>query len=143
MNTQPSRIILDTDAFSFLHEGKPQASGYGPVLRGAIPCVAFVTVGELLFGAKSAGWGAPRLGRLQNAIRRCVVLPFNVQLAELWADVKVDAKKNGLPLAHREHSNDLWIAACGLFYQAPVLTGNVKHFRDVTGLSTLDGSGKS
>jgi len=45
------------------------------------------------------------------------------------------------PLAHRENSNDLWIAACAVHYEAPLLTGNVRHFLDVPGLDVLGADG--
>lgn len=134
-------VILDPDAFSYLVGKKPQASGYDAYLRGKLPCLTFVSVGELLFGAQDAAWGPARIVDLRNSIRKCVILPYSERLSELWADVKVDAKRNGRPLAHSRHSNDLWIAACGIYYRAPLLTGNVKHFRDVPGLEVVDGSG--
>jgi predicted nucleic acid-binding protein len=40
-------------------------------------------------------------------------------------------------LAHQAHSNDLWIAVCAVHYQAPLLTGNARHFLDVPGLDVL------
>lgn len=134
-------VILDTDAFSFLFKKMPQAQGYGKYLAGKYPCLTFVSVGELRFGAQDAGWGDARRDALAQAMRKCVILPFDQRLAELWADLKVDAKKNGRPLAQSHHANDLWIAASGIYHQAPVLTGNVKHFKDVPGLTVIDGSG--
>lgn len=136
----PEHIVLDTDAFSFLFGRRPQAAGYPTVLAGRIPAVAFVTLAEVRFGALAAGWGEKRTVELEDSLRRFLMLPFSDGLASVWARLKHDARRNGHPLAQPEHSNDLWIAACGVFYGAPILTGNLRHFDGLIGVDLIDGS---
>jgi predicted nucleic acid-binding protein len=133
-------IILDTDAFSFLLANKPQAASYPALLRGKVAAVSFVTVAEVRFGALSAGWGERRTSELEETLRKFLKLPYHDELASLWARLKRDARQNGHPLGHPEHANDLWIAACGVYYQAPILTGNVRHFDGLPGVRVIDGS---
>ena len=133
-------LIVDTDAFSYLFGKKPQAASYGPLLSGKIPAVAFVTLAEVRFGALAASWGDRRTTELEASLRQFLMLPFTEDLTSLWARLKADARRNGHPLAQPEHSNDLWIAACGAYYQAPILTGNARHFADLPGVQVIDGS---
>jgi tRNA(fMet)-specific endonuclease VapC len=136
----PEYIILDTDAFSYLLAKKPQAAAYGPLLRGKIPALTFVSLAEVRYGALHAGWGERRLAELEASVRKCLMLPFHEELASLWARLKHDARQNGHPFAQPDHANDLWIAACGVYYGAPILTGNVRHFQGLGGVRIIDGS---
>jgi len=133
----PTHVILDTDAFSYLLNRRPQAAGYGPLLTGKIPALTFVTVAELHFGALSDNWQDRRHRELEQRIDQCVILPFDGELPLLWARLRVQERRAGRPLGQREHVNDLWIAACGIYYDAPVLTGNVRHFSGVPGLRVM------
>lgn len=133
-------VILDTDAFSFLIKQMPQAANYGALLTGRVPALTFVSVAELRFGALDAGWGDKKRASLEASIRRCVLLPFDDQLNTVWAELRVRAKRAGLALAGANQANDCWIAACGVYYDAPILTGNVRHFEGI-GLKLIDGSG--
>jgi predicted nucleic acid-binding protein len=142
MHPRPDVVILDTDAFSFLVARRPQAASYPSVLRGKVPALAFVSVAELHFGAMYARWGEKRTAELTGRIRQMLVLPYDEQLALLWARLKVDACRQGHPLGQRDHANDLWIAASALYHQAPLLTGNMRHFDGLPGLSLIDGSGR-
>lgn len=137
-----SSVILDTDAFSFLFLKKPQAANYGTVLPGRVPALTFVSVAELRFGALIAGWGDKKRSDLEASIRRCVLLPFDDQLSTIWADLRARAYRQGLALGAKSQANDCWIAACGVYYDAPILTGNMAHFEGLD-LKLIDGSGTS
>ena len=53
-----TRVIVDTNVVSYLMRGGSLAERYRPHLRGRLSAIAFVTVGELYFGAEKAEWGA-------------------------------------------------------------------------------------
>ncbi|MGO1054600.1 PIN domain-containing protein [Crossiella sp. CA198] len=131
-------VILDTDVFSNLAFARPQASGYSSFLIGKIPALTFTSVGEIYFGAYKAGWGERRVTALEGAVRRCVVLPYDANLPKLWGELRSTACLNGHALAHRDNTNDLWIAACAIYYQAPLLTANKRHFEGLPGLNLVD-----
>ena len=130
-------LILDTDVASWIHGNRPEATRYEHHLRHVVPMLTFISVGEMHFGAFQSRWGERRVTELDAYIRRCLVLPYDDRLPRTWARLRAHAKRAGHPLAHREHSNDLWIAACAVHYQAPLLTGNARHFLDVPGLDVL------
>lgn len=136
-----THILLDTDAFSFVFDRKPQAAEYGSVLANKIPALTFVSVAELLYGAHKRGWQTRRLTELETKMRQCVILPFHQDLPRLWASIRLDAHRSGSALAHAGHANDLWISACALYWEVPLLTGNIRHFKDVRSLVLIDGSG--
>jgi tRNA(fMet)-specific endonuclease VapC len=134
-------LVLDTDVTSYLYGNRPEADRYERHLRNAVPALTFASVAELHYGARRREWGEQRVGRLDVYIRRFLVLPFDDDLPRLWARLRDHAARTGHALAHREHSNDLWIAACAIHYGAPLLTGNVRHFLDLPGLDVLAADG--
>jgi predicted nucleic acid-binding protein len=131
-------IIVDTDVFSCLWQGRPVPHGYIDALRNATPVLSFVTVAEVRFGALNANWGARRIEQLRAAMRPYVIAPYSLEMATLWGDLKHEARKNGLPLGHPAHSNDLWICATAVHYKAPLMTNNTKHFKSVPGLQLVE-----
>jgi predicted nucleic acid-binding protein len=66
-----------------------------------------------------------------------LLIPFDEELPAVWARLRDAAHRRGHPLAHPAHTNDLWIAACAVLYQAPLLTGNRRHFLDVPELTMI------
>jgi tRNA(fMet)-specific endonuclease VapC len=141
--SKPGYVILDTDAFSFLLNRRPQAASYGALLKGQIPTLTFVSVAELHFGALSDDWQDRRYRELEARIAQCVILPYDNELSLVWTRLRVQERRAGRPLGQRDHVNDLWIAACGIYYDAPILTGNLRHFSGVPGLRVIDGSGNN
>jgi predicted nucleic acid-binding protein len=113
-----------------------EADRFRPLLP-ARPTVAFPTVAELLFGAQKAGWGAERLLRLEAALADVTILLPDEHLLRTWARLRVVASRLGHPLAHRANANDLWIAACAVHYRLPLVTGNLRHFDRLPGLTVL------
>ena len=54
--------------------GRLLASRYRPVLEGWSAIISFVTVAELEYGARLAGWGPDRLRRLEREIARAEIV---------------------------------------------------------------------
>lgn len=131
-------VLVDTDVVSFLFRGAPEADRFRPYLDDKVPTIAFVTIAELHFGAYKGGWSPRRLALLDQAVRRYAVLPYDDNLAKLCGKLRAKARSAGSPLAQAQHTNDLWIATCSIYYQAPLLTGNRRHMCDLEGLSFAD-----
>jgi len=53
----PSYVIVDTDVFSYIWQGRPEATQFEPALRNKIPVLSHTSVAEVYFGASYAGWG--------------------------------------------------------------------------------------
>ena len=90
-----------------------------------------ITVGELLYGARKRG-----SLRLTHQIREVVlaaltVLPFDETTARAYAEVRTDLEQAG----QRLDEPDLRIAAIALSRDLTLVTGNVRHFERVPGLT--------
>lgn len=123
--------IVDTNVFSYIFKGTPEAAPYLDDLRGTIPAVTFVTVAELYQGAYKANWGAEKLETLDRQLRLYLVLPYDESVAQQWARIQTATPGRTYPV------NDAWTAACALSYGCPLLTHNLKHFEDIPGLRTI------
>jgi predicted nucleic acid-binding protein len=60
-------VVIDTGVFGarLTRRTRPLADAYRPLREGRPAVISFVTVAELRFGAKLAGWGPARLQRLE------------------------------------------------------------------------------
>lgn len=119
-----------------MFENRPEARLYRPLLIGPV-AVAFPTVAELRFGAVSRGWGEQRLADLEHALANVGVLMPDDAMIRVCGELRAEAARLGHPLAHRAHANDLWIATCAVYYEAPLLTGNHRHFKHFPYLKLL------
>lgn len=130
-------VSLDTDIFSAIYNGKVTATRYEAVLQNTIQALTFVSVAELLYGAHHAGWGIRRRTDLSEKIQRLALIPYDQELPVVWARLRDSARRGGHPIAHAVHTNDLWIASCAVLYQAPLLTGNWRHFLGIPELTLI------
>lgn len=126
----PTALLVDTDVFSYLWQGRLEAEAFRPVVEGTTLALSFTTVGELWYGAAKCGWGERRRGELQAALRPYAVLPYTRELSRVWGELKATLEATGAPIA----DNDLWIAATALHYEVPLATNNRGHFERVPGL---------
>ncbi|WP_221348433.1 type II toxin-antitoxin system VapC family toxin [Streptomyces beigongshangae] len=131
-----SYVVVDTDVFSRLFSGV-DTDDYKSHLTGTVPTLSFTSVAEIYYGAAKAGWGDRRLTALEEAVRRYLVAPYDADMARLWGKLKSQAQSLGHPLGQPHQTNDLWIAATAIYYNCPLLTGNVRHFSGFPGLSLI------
>jgi tRNA(fMet)-specific endonuclease VapC len=92
---------------------------------------------ELHFGATKRSWGERKVSQLDEAIRHYLITPWDEDLARLWGQLKAQAVKAGHPLGGASHNNDLWICASTIYYSAPLLTNDLRHFTGFPGLTLL------
>lgn len=119
-------VLIDTDVFSWVVWERQRYEEFGRLLTGHYPVLSFATAGELYSGAVKAGWGDQRIGKLQEAMDRCLVIPATDEVARHWGSLY--ARFSG-----QMEQNDLWIAACALTQPEPlpIATGNLSHFQPV------------
>ncbi|MER7165323.1 type II toxin-antitoxin system VapC family toxin [Micromonospora sp. NPDC000207] len=129
------RVLVDTDAFSVIWQGADEH--LAQQLVGSVPILSFASVAELHYGAAKARWGDRRVRGLEEAVRRYVVAPYDQELARLWGRLKAQAQSAGHPLGQAPQTNDLWICATAIRYEAPLLTRNRRHFDGFPGLAVL------
>lgn len=132
-----SYVVVDTDVFSYLWQGRGRTDHYEAALKSTIPVLSFTSIAELYFGAYSKTWSDQRLRQLEAAIRPYLVVPWEPEIAKLWGKLKAQARRQGHPLGQNEHANDLWICATAIRYEAQLLTNNARHFEAMPGLRLL------
>ena len=120
-------LAVDTDAFSGVHWGRGRHAEFAALLDGHPLALPFPVVGELKVGAIRAGFQRPGMERLERAIGLCVVIPSDARVVDEWAAMRAklmnQLKGDGI--------NDLWIAACCLVHDLPIVTNNLSDFQRI------------
>lgn len=127
------KIILDTNIVSYLMKGGPQAEAYVPHVQGKLLAIAFITVGEMYFGAENKNWGEKKRKELETMLRNFVVIPYDHEIARCYGRLMAERRRNGKPIA----PNDAWIAACAARHAVPLVTHNPKDFEGITSLAVI------
>jgi len=122
-------LAVDTDAFSFIHYVRGRHAEFAELIDGHPLALPFAVVGELKVLAIRAGFGNPRRQALETAIAACVVIPADARVVDKWAELRARflgrLKDGGI--------NDLWIAACCLVHDLPLVTNNRSDFETIAG----------
>jgi tRNA(fMet)-specific endonuclease VapC len=92
-------LLLDTDVASYLFKNSPHAKPFRPLLKGKRPALAFVSVAELFKWTLKRQWSPQKVKQLEGALRRCVVIPYDRDLAWAWARVVAACEDAGRPIA--------------------------------------------
>jgi predicted nucleic acid-binding protein len=111
-----------------------------PVLEGRAAVISFITVAELGYGARLAGWGPERLRRLEYEIARAEIVWPGPRLAEAYASLRTWCVRTGHGLGQKDHEADRWVAATAIWLQTPLVThdrifANVKDLELLTKLT--------
>jgi predicted nucleic acid-binding protein len=130
-------FLFDTDAISELLRKRP-AEAYLRWIRDVAPADQFasaITVGELYRGAFRAPDRERWLERIETALLpRLSVLPYDVRVARVYGEIRAGAELAG----RMPGDADLMIAATALAHGLTLVTGNLRHFRDIPGLPLDD-----
>ena len=126
-------LLLDTNVVSFLLKKDSRASAYAPHLENHRLALSFMTVAELFQWAAERRWGAERTSQLEASLRGFVVLPFDIVLCKLWAEVRARCRAQGRPISPQ----DAWIAATALEYRIPLVTHNPSDFAAIGELELI------
>ena len=130
--------ILDTDTLTHLHAGHPRVIQCLRELADPLVATTIITKIELLRGRFDymlrAATGPEllraqqRLARTEELLAQIPVLFLDEQAAELFDQLHATPKLGRIGRA------DLLIASIALSHRATLVTRNVRHFRQVTGL---------
>lgn len=124
-NVPEGPLAVDTDAFSFVHMGTGRHGEFEALMTAHPLAMPFPVVGELRVGAIRAKLGRRKVASLEAAIGACIVIPSDARVVKEWAALRSKLMNR---LAG-EGINDLWIAACCLAHDLPLLTNNLSDFR--------------
>lgn len=128
-----STVLLDTTVASLLHPKKKNdalRAKYEAHMQGQILGLSFQSVAELWSWAEKNHWGTKQREGLTVFLQRFLVIPYDMELAKVWAKVETHCQRIG----RRLEAGDAWIAATAIRYKLPLLT----HDRDHVGLNIPD-----
>ncbi|MEM6472331.1 MAG: PIN domain-containing protein [Planctomycetota bacterium] len=126
--------VVDTDVVSYAFSGGDRYEPFRPILSGVVPFISFMTYAELRHGALNRGWGNRRTEELLRFIAaNFAIVQSDQDVADAWARLRNDATRNGRVLS----SADGWIAATASAHDLPLITNNLKDFRDLDRLVVL------
>jgi tRNA(fMet)-specific endonuclease VapC len=135
----PDEYVVDTDVVSYAFRGDSRAETFRPYFEGALLSISFMTLAELDQWTLLRNWGARRRAQLDAFVARFTVIQPDRTLCRKWAEVCVQARRNGRPI----HVADAWIAATALNLGIPLLTHNGDDYAGVMSLVVLpDTSGR-
>ena len=123
-------ILLDTTVVSLLHpkkKGNPIRAKYEAPTTGSILALSFQSVAELWSWAEENEWGERQRAGLEDFLRKFLVIPYDFELAKVWARVNALCKKKG----RRLEAGDAWIVAIAVHRGIPLIT----HDLDQVGLA--------
>ena len=126
MNT----LLLDTDVFSYFLKCDTRAEKYRKHVDGKRLALSFMSVAELYRWAVLRAWTPKKIDRLQSAMQKYLVIPYDNDMAWTWARVM---SVKGHPMA----AGDAWIAAAALRHGIPLVTNNGRHFAHVPNLEIV------
>ncbi len=124
--SQPDRgpVVIDTSVYSARfgpRRGHRLASEYQAVLEGRTAILSFVTVAEMRFGARIAGWGMRRLQRLDYELGRAKIVWPSHELVHQYVELRTWCVRNGHGLGHKNHEADRWVAATAIRLGIPLV----------------------
>ena len=125
-----STVLLDTTVASLLHPRKKNDSlreRYAPHMTNQTLALSFQSVGELWHWAEHRKWNETSRRGLDAFVRRFLVIPYDYELAQVWARVMESSRQQ----ARRLESGDCWIAATAVHRNIPLLVHD-KDFADLS-----------
>jgi predicted nucleic acid-binding protein len=131
-------VVIDTGVFGarLTPRGRLLAAAYRPLLEGRPAVISFITVAELRYGAKLAGWGVDRFTRLAYELARPQTVWPGPELTETYATLRTWCTRTGHGLGAKDHEADRWVAATALWLGVPLIA-NDAIFKRIDGLELL------
>lgn len=122
-------VVVDTCVVSFLVKGDTRAEHYRPQLEGNHLILSFMTIAELERWALSRCWGQERRDRMEAFLRKNFVVHdvMDRNLCRTLAEVTDQRSRRGREI----RCADAWIAATALVLDIPLVTNNVKDFKEI------------
>jgi len=126
-------VCFDTDFMVALLRGKAEAVKKAEEIENrkerktTTPISAF----ELFMGANLSTHQSENVKLVSDFLRTLEILSFDLASAEKAGEIEAELRKSGKPIGIR----DTMIAGIALTHGQRIITKNVKHFRQVSGLS--------
>jgi tRNA(fMet)-specific endonuclease VapC len=135
-------VVIDTGVFGarLTRRTSLLAGLYQPLVEGRAALISFVTVAELRFGARLAGWGPGRLRRLELELARAETVWPGPSLTDTYAALRVWCVRAGHGLGQKDHEADRWVAATAIRLGIPLIAHDAifANVRDLHLLTKLE-----
>ena len=126
--------LFDTDSLSNILKKNPSALLIEKLmaLPGELQFTTSINISEIYFGA----YRSVNRKKILQAYEKKVfpnlnILPFDTGSGKIYGKLKAQLEKKGLP----KSEPDLRIAAIAIQHNMVLVTGNMKHFKDIPGLN--------
>jgi predicted nucleic acid-binding protein len=134
VTTTNNAVLVDTDVFSYLLNSEDKrAEVYKKHVHNKTVAISFVTVGEVLYGARKRKWGKKRIAALNARLKSVVIIPYDMDVCRVYAELK-DQAKTSTGSDRVIGANDLWVAACARRHGLPLVSNNRRHFEALPGV---------
>ena len=123
-------FMLDTDISSYIIKRRPVTLVEKFAQHAETLSVSVMTAAELRFGAEKAG--RPQLAELVQAyLERLAILDWTNEVTGHYARIRTELERSGKPIGNM----DLLIASHAVSQGMTLVTNNIKHFSNVSGLN--------
>ncbi len=122
--------LLDTDIVIYSLKGHSAVKKNLERNLHAALKISIVTLMELYYGAYKSQKVVSNIGKIKRIEAAVEIIALGRESAEIFAMLKADLEKAGIPL----DDFDLILAACALAHDLVLVTNNVKHFQRIQGL---------
>ncbi len=133
-----NKILLDTDVLNYIARREHKlAPKFRPLVHNKVIAISFITVAEIHFGIfnkpnTSAKW---KDFWTKKVFPNLVILYPDYNTCEIFGKIRAQDKQH---IPHRNTNfTDLWIAACAIQYDLPLLTNNIRHFQHIKNLKLV------
>ena len=125
-------VVLDTNAYIYFVKGDLTIMGH--ILNADVVLIPSILIGELSYGFNKAKKKEDNFKILFSFLDEPQVFVVDVDetIARSYANIKYGLQKIGRPIP----SNDIWIAACALSKNQPIITRD-KHFDFIEGINII------
>lgn len=126
--------LFDTDVMSRAVKAAPPKALIERLSRipRALQFTTSINAAEIFYGACRTVCRDELIRAFEELVlSRLTVLPFDLESARIFGRLKASLEKRGLPRSEP----DLRIAAIALQHGLTIVTGNVRHFSDIPGLT--------
>ena len=123
-------ILLDTNAVSAFFDKEPAVTSRIELMPEVF--LPTIVVGEFAFGSLNSADPEDNLAKLDDFIRGCEIVECDLAVSREYARIRYSLKRAGMPIPE----NDIWIAACALTRDLPLLSKD-EHFERVVGLTRI------
>ena len=122
--------MLDTNMVIYVMKRRPPELLHIFNQNSGRLCVSSITAAELYFGAAKSARPEENLRAVEDFLSRLVVLPYEMEAAAQFGDIKADLQRKGTIIGE----NDLHIAAHARSRGLVLVTNNVREFQRVEAL---------